>query len=119
MVSIEITDQLEYKFNSFSANLEDKVYMFITQWKENREIIQRFDDILWDKASKMSITEVKESLINYSTKKQFEQYKVELKKDLDTMWGIIVSIDEKILSIQKEALNKVDETFNSIYRKLK
>ena len=100
MVSIETTDQLEYKFDSFSANLEEKVYKFISQWKENREIIQRFDSILLDKASKIAIEEIKEGLSIYFTHNQFDKHKVEIKNDLDQMWKIILSIDDKILSIK-------------------
>ena len=57
--------------------------------EEHTEMIKRFDEILWDKASKVSITEIFKELTNYVTIEKFNsvsEFKNSVIEDLDLMY---------------------------------
>ena len=55
-------DGVEFKFDAFSENIQEKLYQFITKCKDNQKIIQRFDEVISEKASKISVSEIEDEI---------------------------------------------------------
>ena len=53
------------KFTQWSRNLNKQVNQFEYQCKTNEEIIKRFDEVILDKASKISLKELEQYNIDF------------------------------------------------------
>ena len=104
------------------AQMRDEINSFCVELKKHQQMIRRFDEIIWEKASKTSIQEVYNDLLSYvkkidyneenkAFKRQMENHNVEFERMKSTMDElnnkISIEINSAVKKIVKHETNKI------------
>ncbi|CAI2383280.1 unnamed protein product [Moneuplotes crassus] len=109
---------LEFKVMPKITNFADSISDFQTKLDQTDSIIQRFDEILLTKASKVTLESFRDQLHVFATREQAEANLQRIKKVDDKVKKMILQTNENLNSVEKEISKTLNNSISTIASKV-
>ena len=119
MAPIERWNQLQEEIENFRKSTNIQLSNVLTEKENLGKVIERFDNVILDKASKISIEEVHKKLESYITTNDMSKFHLKMVEEIQKVRKYSEEIDLKQENIQNEVIIKTKESVAMLVHKIK
>ena len=114
--------KIEEKIDPFIDEITNKVEDFTINNNNVVSIVQRFDEVLLEKASKFSLDQIYTELKEYLRTQVFDQFRVDISKYQSTAAESVANVKIYVDQVKDEMYNElhtiIDQTFENVRKKM-
>lgn len=103
------------KIDPFIETVQGTVDQFTADHADIKQIVRRFDEVLWEKASKFNLDELKTELQNYTHQKQFSEYQEQQNNVYKSTYKDIEKTNENIENVKTALEGNMKEVINRAF----
>ena len=118
---VSVTSNYTYTtiIEPFIDEVSEKIKRFTVDNNQTKTIIQRFDEIILEKASKFSIEQIYQTLKMYINNSTFSGFKQEFDKGLNDLKRHINQVESSFCNTKQDITDEMEKAVKQAFLKLK